>query len=289
MEEGLIKVKLNHNHYYESNRIHSLKEEAESLPKLFYCDCCRSIAKFYLLELEYMKRRQPMMIMKRRQKDKVKFTELVEVPKFWNDRYEEYYTKEFSKVAMVLLRFTLCVALGEARHTLCSVSWQETIKAQRQKKDTYAKLRVMFGSLGWRYVPQERNSVYRIYIPERLWWRLFMYVKDVFGVDGWSGNMGGKRWQQGVEFAMKVYKAVCLADRSSIVLWLDTLINHCHNCGLMLDKFNCFHCSYFNLKNLLDTKHEGDVNCLIRADGYDDCVSYKKNNCNKFILLAPSD
>lgn len=117
-----------------------------------------------------------------------------------------------------------------------------------------------------------------------------MYTKDIFGADRWSGSFGGKKWQQGVELAMKVYKAVCLANRSSIVIWLDTLINHCHNGGLMLNKFNCGGmCSYFNIKKLLDTKYEGDMNCLTQADGYDHCKQYKNNTCNQFILLAPTD
>lgn len=292
MNGELIKVHLDNNSFYEDQRIAVLKKKAVGLPKLFHCDCCRSIAKFYLLELEYAKRRQPVVITKEGQKDKVKFTEIIETPRFWNDAYENYYTREFSEVAAIILRFTLCAALGEARHTIHSVSWDESEEKTKEiKKETYDKLRVMFGSLGWKHIPSERNSVYRVYTPERLWWKLFAYTKDIFGVDNWSSAFGGVAWKQGVELAMKAYKAICLAERANIVIWLDTLINHCHNGGLMLNKFNCggAGCSYFSIKTLLDTKHTGDLNCLTEVESNTGCECYVEGTCNSFVLLAPTD
>ena len=89
---------------------------------------------------------------------------------------------------------------------------------------------------------------------------------------------------------MKVYKSICLGERVGIVVWLDTLINHCHNGGLMLNKFNCGGENiWFNIKRLLDDKKMGCMKGLKSADSFKGCLQYEELSCRKFILLAPTD
>ena len=219
--------------------------ECDGIPSLRFCDCAKSIAKFYLLELEYSRRKNN--------------------GNFWNGQHEAYYLKEISTEAMNILRFVLSAGIGETRHGFRH-GFPEGASPHDVNYILAMKfLRQIFVQVGWKYVPRDRESIYHSYIPERIFWKMFRLTRDFYSLK-WDYSYGGEPWRQGIVLAMKTYKAICLGDFPKICIWLDTLINHCHNGGVLLNKFNCYD---FQIQKILDEKQDGNINlleCIISGD-----------------------
>jgi hypothetical protein len=231
-------------------------------PHRLHCDCSTAICNFYLIELEYSQR---------------KFNGRV-----WTDRHEEYYKKRITREALTILRFVLHASLGEARHALelaDTDGYGDSRYGETQvKKTAYKLLRQLFRAIGIYHVPSDRNYVYANYIPEKLWWRLFKTSKDLFGFGTWVNGYGGVAWEKAIDLAMKAYKAVCLDKMDKTIIWIDTLINHCHNGGFLLNKFDC---GDYNIKLILDRKSGGDIEFLEKKS-----VSKRCHGCRSIVPLS---
>lgn len=245
------------------------KIKFKDYPHLSYCHCSKSIAKFYLLELEYSQRKQN--------------------GNFWNGQHEKFYLKELIDETMTILRFVMSAGIGEARHgyrmafdEYCPIHSIERKLARKFTKQ-------IFTQIGWDFIPSDRNSAYYTYVPEEVFWRMFKLMHDFYSLN-WQHAYGGEAWRVGIELAMKTYKAVCLGDFPKICIWLDTLINHCHNGGVLLNKFNC---NYYVIKILLDRKQQGDLNYLQKAiHGGDNGIGFsgfKCDTCKRKVPLAPCE
>ena len=75
---------------------------------------------------------------------------------------------------------------------------------------------------------------------------------------------------------------MCYEDRSNVIIAFDTLINHCHNNGVMLNKFDCVPI----IRALLNHKQLGMVKELKRYLDYP-CRHWEKGTCYRFIGSSP--
>lgn len=223
-----------------------------------YCSLKKAIVGFYVLELDYSMRK-------------------MKPGSFWTDRHENYYRSELIPLALNLIRFTLAACVGEARHGVTYIhklhkNGEHFWNAQKifcGDKKAYAEkykramefLRFMFGGMGYDRVPEERVTVYMSYIPEGAWLRYMAAARHVFHEVWWGGGaVGGAKWGNAVDHAIRLYRAVCVGSFSDIAISFDTLINHFHNCGLLLDKFDCSFCS--SIQDVLSLKQQGEVGSL---------------------------
>lgn len=238
------------------------------IPSLPYCECSKSIARFYLLELTHSQRKNS--------------------GNFWNGRHEAYYLREVTSEAVNILRFVLSAGIGEARHGHHHAYPENCGEYNINKRLSKKFLEQIFVQIGWRGIPRHRESVYKTYIPEDIFWGMFKLVHDFYSLD-WENSYGGEAWRKGIELAMKTYKAVCLGDFPKICIWLDTLINHCHNGGVLLNKFNCLG---YMIQDLLNNKQEGNIGYLEKIIiGKSTPSTYLRSQkciqCPNLIPLAP--
>ncbi len=243
---------------------HIMDIKKREYPYLPYCSCSKSIAKFYLLELDYSQRKHS--------------------SNFWNGQHEEFYLREVITEAMTILRFVISAGVGEARHGYRQGYpedyYDDSIERTLARKFT----KQIFTQLGWDFVPCDRRAVYHTYIPEEIFWRMFKLLRDFYSLN-WQCSYGGEPWEIGINLAMKTYKAVCLGNFSKICIWLDTLINHCHNGGILLNKFNC---DYYTIKILLYEKQQGNLEYLQRAiSGGVKGVGFGGQRCNICKMRVP--
>lgn len=244
------------------------KVKDKGYPSLSFCHCSKSIVKFYLLELNYSQRKQS--------------------GKFWNGQHEKYYLKELINETMTILRFVMCAGIGEARHGYRQGYPEDCYENHTERKLALKFTKQIFTLLGWNFIPCERNSIYYTYVPEKMFWRMFKLMRDFYSLN-WQHAYGGEAWRIGIELAMKTYKAVCLGDFPKICIWLDTLINHCHNGGFLLNKFNC---NFYQIDALLDYKQDGNLNYLEKAiHGGDNGIGFGERgfckNCKRKVPIAP--
>jgi len=241
--------------------------ESKNYPYLSFCDCPKSIAKFYLLELDYSERKHN--------------------GNFWNGQHEKFYLKEVTTEALIILRFVVSAGIAECRHGYRMAYPEDHYNDSIERKLAHKFTKQIFTQLGWDFIPCERSSVYHTYIPEEVFWKMLKLMRDFYTLN-WQSSYGGEAWRIGIELAMKTYKAICLGDFSKICIWLDTLINHCHNGGILLNKFNC---SYYTIKSLLDEKQQGNLpylqNAIYCGDKGIGFYGTGCPNCKKRVPLAP--
>lgn len=252
-----------HHEYTEEKKRRKLRKKVT--PNLRFCDCSKSIARFYLLELEYSQRKH-------------------RKGGFWNGQHEAYYLKEITRESMDIMRFVISASVGEARHGLYH-STKNCEKNSDAKKISFKILEQIFGKLGWEYTPCRRNSIYLTYIPERLFWKMLYLNHDLYSIRTWQWDFGGEPWRKGIALALKAYKAICLGDLPKIVIWIDTLINHYHNGGVLLNKFDCG--IHYCTERLLRHKADGEIHYLRNVVNRSLSCSSANGQCAQKVPLAP--
>lgn len=243
----------------------------EEIKKNYYpfCYLKEAIASFYLLELERFERKK----------------------RFWTDKYDDYYTKEVTRKALIVLRFTIAAAVGEARHfknrgKMSTVGISKTEKREYERNFKQAKqyLALLMGGFGYSQIPMSRTIIYRSYVPESSWLTYLFATYFIFNKVRWTAGFGGKKWGKGCEHALRLYKSLCGGSFSDIAICFDTLINHFHNGGLLLNKFDCF--KVMSLHSLLDEKQKGDFTKISGLLRNSPCGRWA-DNCSYVLRCQP--
>lgn len=225
-----------------------------------YCSLKRVIGQFYFLELERFRETQ----------DKV-----------LSHSREKYYLNQVVDLSLVVLRFTVAATLGESRHFVKHVKEPSSYLAdgryQKYKKGV-SYMKMLIGGVGFTEVPSGRDTIYRAFIPESSWLRYLAGLSYVFNGLPWSEGMGGLKWGKGCDQAIRLYRALSGGMFKDIAIQFDTLVNHFHNGGLLLNKFYCEEC--ITIQNVLDLKHEGRMLPIQKLINTTPCARWNEGTCN---------
>ena len=226
-----------------------------------FCDLKQAIASFYQLELESFER----------------------MKNYQMGSYEEYYIKEIIRKSLTVLRFTIAAVVGEARHFRGQTKSYLATRADYAKAKQYIAL--LMGGVGFSNTPSSRTVVYRSYVDESNWLKYLTATWHIYNNVTWSGSFGGKKWAKGCEHAIRLYRALCGGNFSDIAICFDTLINHLHNGGLLLNKFDCN--GAMSLESLLSSKQKGDfeeIDIMLREIP---CNTWVCGGCDRVIRCKP--
>lgn len=239
-----------------------------------YCDLKEAIASFYKLELDYSMRKR----------------------EFWMGRHEDYYVRQVVEKSLTVLRFTIAAAVGEARHFRTQARTYSGLPYDIQRKTRgYVKehnkakqyIALLMGGVGFHNSPASRVIVYRSYVDEANWLRYLTASWHIYNNVRWSGSFGGKKWAKGCEHAIRLYRALCGGSFSEIAIRFDTLINHFHNGGLLLNKFDCG--PTLSLEGLLNRKQKGDFERIDIMLNTIPCDIWKCGGCDHLLRCKPTN
>jgi hypothetical protein len=209
---------------------------------------------------------------------------------FWTDCHEEYYLKEVVEKSLTVLRFTIAAAVGEVRHFAGHARagggtsyWTPDYAKRYKKAKQYMTL--LLGGMGYKQRPSGRSIVYRAYVDESNWLRYLVAARYLFGSVRWGSSFGGQKWAKGCEHAIRLYRSLCGGTFSDIAICFDTLINHFHNGGLLLNKFDCS--QVMSLTSLLDEKQKGEFERIDEMLDIVPCSSWKRGGCNALVRCKP--
>jgi len=258
----------------------------EVLFKEHYCGLHRSIANFYLTELQRVYAEQR-----------------------WNGILPFAYAKRFhnqvSECSATLLKFFLSAAIGEARHytrradtedsmegmynteSVDPVRWHKIREKRARAACSNYAYKTMKKVLGVSVIGsgEYRESIYKFMFPMDLWDFILENLRLVYS-GCWHGSYGGPKWLAGVEAAKPLFDSYLKGDFKGMVSHYDRLINLTHNCGLMFDKFDC---GTGFLKDLLTTKRGvGSQGFLKEVARLQNCIAggTRINDCSNVIWTA---
>lgn len=273
---GFVKVSLSESHaehwmYQEAYGPYDAKvAESTCIP---YCALKKVIGQFYFLE----------------------YNRFVEQQKsIFTQAKEDYYLKEVIDLSLTLLRFTIATGLGEARHYVNSIHslnsgyYSNRHPGYGRRRADYYKvkgyMKLLMGGVGFTSIPHTRDIVYRTFVPESQWLRYLTALRSVFLDVPWSRGMGGPKWGKGCEQALRLYKALSGGMFKDVAIEFDTLVNHFHNGGLLLNKFYCEQC--ISIENLLECKQKGLMIPVQKLINTTPCHAWGKS-CARGIRVKP--
>lgn len=243
-----------------------------------YCLLKHSIVDFYNLELEYFNRKTKGL--------------------FWNEAYEEHYRKRLVALGLIVVRFTVAAAVGEARHfteSRCGCAngsdydfeqqgFGSKVKYAKNLEQAKAYKRLIMGGLGYSKIPAARDVIYRSFVPEYAFLKYLVATRFIFHNLIWGSSFGGKKWGDGCDHAIRLYRAICTGTFSQIAICFDTLINHFHNGGLLLNKFSCMQCN--SIDWVLNAKRKGWMKKLNEHFADKPCERWGKT-CHRALRVKP--
>lgn len=184
------------------------------------------------------------------------------------------YYESISSSVETIIRFSISAMVGECRHFLSRVPAKgvfisNPVMAEKHKKSfvAYSFLQAMLRRTKVYGIQSlhtsERSTVYSWAVPYNFWLPILQSCEKIFA-GLWSGNVsvepsktgyGGPKWAKAATFAFKAARAWGEWDVKKMIIETDTLINQCHNNGIMLNKFDC---SPYIVDKILEAKKVGD-------------------------------
>ncbi len=257
-----------------------------------FCELHTALARFYMREEEFFHRK------------------MNHYCGFIPERAVECYTQRVFEDAEIVVRFGLAACLGEARHFHhriyhhsyhyigkngpASRAFEKARPAhiwiRREAARYSADIRGIVRPDSWG--EGGRNSWYKCWLPSSSWLPFLDRLELVFAPVLWGnadedGNTsyGGFKWQAGVRSLKKVVKALEAESVSGVVIATDSFVNLCHNCGLLLNKFDCGRGLYCTA-TILNAKHRGHsmILSLVRRSSCRDTEC-----CERKVGILPSE
>ena len=275
LSSGFTKVRLSR--VYDDDTMHrgvygEFNSESCKRDYIPYCTLKSAIGQFYYLELNRFLEKQKMV-----------FTQAK----------EDVYRKKVTDLSLTVLRFTVAATLGESRHfgrhALAPHSSYIDVKRFKGYKEKYKRasqyMKTMLGGVGFYGAPSSRDIIYRAFVPEYLWLRYLTNLRSIYYDVDWASGMGGSKWGAGCVQGLRLYKAVSGGTFEDMAIQFDTLVNHFHNGGLLLNKFACGNC--LSLKSLLDLKQQGRMLQVQKCIETTPCDRWNEGDCDHALRTRP--
>jgi len=236
---------------------------------LAHCDLAKTICKFYLDE--ELKAMRMLMYL-------------------GNYPYsEERYISSIADSVETILKFSLSAMIGEARHFHNRVP-EEHYKVPSRLEERHrlsfeyygflSQLLAKFSQKGYfgGLNCTSRSTIYSWAIPYNFWLPILYCCEKIFN-GLWGGihhtpdtplGYGGEKWRKATVFAIDLARAWGAMKPKRMVIAADTLINQCHNNGMLLNKFDC---GSYLIKDILSSKKIGDSLYLSYTVSREKCCS----------------